>query len=136
MLQREVAQSICASPGSMSLLSLAVQVYAQPQALFDVAPGSFEPPPRVVSTLMRLDTREKPLVEAAERRAFFEVARAGFVTPRKQLRNGLATGLRLPPARAQELLGLAGIDPALRPGDLAIAQWLTLSRVVGLSHGA
>ena len=51
MLQREVARDMCAKPGKMSLLSLAVQIYAEPKKLFDVSPGAFRPPPKVHSTV-------------------------------------------------------------------------------------
>ena len=136
MLQREVARTICASQGGLSLLSIAVQVYAQPHSLFDVAPQAFEPAPRVVSTVLRLDMRPEPLVSADERERFFELVRAGFGTPRKQLRNALAGGLQLRPELALELLSAAGVDPSLRPGDLSIADWLALSRARERSRGA
>ncbi|MYF79384.1 MAG: ribosomal RNA small subunit methyltransferase A, partial [Chloroflexi bacterium] len=54
MLQREVARDMCATPGKMSLLSIAVQIYAEPKKLFDVPPAAFRPPPKVHSTVIKL----------------------------------------------------------------------------------
>ena len=57
MLQREVAASITARPGKLGLLALSVQVYAQPRRLFNVPPAAFYPPPKVVSSVIRLELR-------------------------------------------------------------------------------
>jgi 16S rRNA (adenine1518-N6/adenine1519-N6)-dimethyltransferase len=119
-----------APAGEMSLVSLGVQVYASGRKLFDVAPGAFRPPPKVTSSVIRLDTREEPLVPMEERQRFFEVARAGFSAPRKQLRNALANGLRIGFDRSEAAIRAAGIDPALRPQKLSVADWLRLSRAL------
>lgn len=131
MLQREVAQAITAAPGGLSLLGVAVQVYAQPRRLFDVPARAFSPPPKVTSSVLRLTVRPAPLVPPEERERFFAVVRAGFAAPRKQLRNSLAQGLRCPPADVELAAGAAGIDPKLRPEDLGIDDWLRLSRRLG-----
>ena len=130
MLQREVAQAMTASPGDLSLLGVSVQVYAQPRRLFDVRPRAFYPPPKVTSSVLRLDVRSEPLVPPAEREHFFAVVRAGFSAPRKQLRNALAQGLRRPAADVETLIIAAGVAPTLRPEDLTIDDWLRLSRQV------
>lgn len=128
MLQREVAASITARPGSMSLLAVSVQVYARVQRLFNVPPGAFYPPPKVVSSVLRLDLLAKPLVPRGEREWFFTVVRAGFSAPRKQVHNSLAQGLGHDPASLEPALSAAGIDPTLRPEALSIDDWLRLSR--------
>jgi 16S rRNA (adenine1518-N6/adenine1519-N6)-dimethyltransferase len=60
--------------------------------------------------------------------AFFRIARAGFSTRRKQLRNALANGLGVAPAAAAGLLAAAGIDAALRAQALSLDQWAALAR--------
>jgi 16S rRNA (adenine1518-N6/adenine1519-N6)-dimethyltransferase len=127
MLQREVADSITAGPGRMSLLGVSVQVYARPRKLFNVPPRAFYPPPKVTSSVLRLDVLERPLVPPDRREAFFKVVRAGFSAPRKQLRNTLAQGLALPAGDVAGAVHAAGIDPTLRPQDLAPEDWLRLS---------
>jgi 16S rRNA (adenine1518-N6/adenine1519-N6)-dimethyltransferase len=132
MLQKEVADGVVAGPGKMTLAGIGVQVFADARRLFDVAPSAFYPPPRVRSTVIRLDVRKTALVPAAEQRRFFRVVRAGFNAPRKQLRNSLAQGLNIEPALADQAVATARLDPASRPSDLAIGEWLRLSREVGL----
>ena len=129
MLQREVAESIAAGPGRMSLLGVAVQFYGRPRLLFGVPPQAFYPPPKVRSAVLRIDVGEGPRAEAPSASAFFEVVRAGFSAPRKQLRNSLAQGLGLPPAEAEALLSAAGIDARRRPQELAIEEWAALCQV-------
>ena len=65
MVQREVAREFAARAGKLSLLALAIQVYAEPAVLFDVAPEAFEPPPAVWSSVVRLAVRESSLVPRA-----------------------------------------------------------------------
>jgi 16S rRNA (adenine1518-N6/adenine1519-N6)-dimethyltransferase len=129
MLQREVAESIAAGPGRMSLLGVAVQFYGHPRLLFGVPPQAFHPPPKVRSAVLRIDVSEGPTVEVPNASTFFEVVRAGFSAPRKQLRNSLAQGLGLPPTEAEALLAAAGIDFHRRPQELSIEEWAALCRV-------
>ncbi len=126
MLQREVAASMTAPTGDMGLLGVSVQVYAQAKRLFNVPPRAFYPPPRVVSSVVRLDLREQPLVTIEERERFFRVVRAGFSAPRKQLRNTLAQGLDVPAADAAAMIEAAGLEPTLRPQQLSLDDWLRL----------
>jgi 16S rRNA (adenine1518-N6/adenine1519-N6)-dimethyltransferase len=101
-----------------------------PKRLFNVPPRAFYPPPKVTSSVVRLDVRPQPLVPAAERERFFAMVRAGFSVPRKQLRNSLAQGLGRPTSEVAGLLEAAGIDPALRPADLSLDDWLRLAGTV------
>jgi 16S rRNA (adenine1518-N6/adenine1519-N6)-dimethyltransferase len=128
MLQREVADAIVAAPGGMSIAGIAVQVYARARRLFSVPPGAFYPPPKVHSSVIRLDVRSEPLVPGDEREWFFQVVRAGFSAPRKQLRNSLANGLRRDAAEIEPAIKGARLDPRRRPQELAIDDWLALSR--------
>ena len=131
MLQREVAESMTAPPGEMGLLGVSVQVYANARRLFNVPPRAFYPPPKVTSTVLRLDVRPEPSVPRDDIGSFFRVARAGFSAPRKQLRNTLANGLAIPPEAATAAIESAGLDGSLRPALLSVADWLRLSRAVG-----
>ena len=128
MVQREVAASIVAGPGRMSLLGLSVQFYGTPRTLFSVPPSAFYPPPRVHSALLAIDVRESPAVAVDDASGFFSVARAGFAAPRKQLRNSLALGLGLEPGAAEALLREAGLDPRRRAQERALDEWAALYR--------
>lgn len=131
MLQREVADAVAARPGAMSLVSVGVQVYAEARRLFSVPPSAFYPPPKVYSAVVRLDLRAAPLVPEEERERFFEVVRAGFSAPRKQIRNSLANGLGVSPVVAGAAIEAAGLSIRARPQDLTVEDWLRLSRSIG-----
>src|SRR3989344_3180155 len=54
MLQKEVAERICAKPPRMSLLALSVQLYAKPEIIRRVSKGQFSPPPKVDSAIIKI----------------------------------------------------------------------------------
>jgi 16S rRNA (adenine1518-N6/adenine1519-N6)-dimethyltransferase len=130
MVQKEVAESIVAPPGKMSLLGASVQFYGEARLLFTVPPEAFEPPPKVASAVVRIDVRDQPAVDVPDVGQFFDVVRAGFAQPRKQLHNALAGRLWLPPDSAPALLREAGIDPMRRAQTLSLDEWATVSRAV------
>ena len=123
MVQKEVADSMTAPPGSMSLLSVATQYYAEARAVCSVPPNAFRPPPKVRSAVVRLDLRERPAVDTPDPQAFFDVVRAGFSAPRKQLHNSLGHGLGIESRVAATLLEQAAIDGRRRPATLSLQEW-------------
>lgn len=126
MVQREVAREIAAKAGDWSLLTISVQVYAEPELLFDVAPEAFDPPPNVWSSVVRLRLRSEPLVPEDRNAEFFEFVSRVFRNPRKQIHNSLSRGVWLPPDGARIALSRAGIDVTRRPETLDITDWLRL----------
>ncbi len=125
MLQKEVGEAIVAEPGQMSLLSVGVQLYGKPTIVGRVVARSFYPPPKVDSVILRIEPYPRPAVEV-EVATFFEVVRAGLSSPRKQLHNSLAQGLKMPPREAAHLLKEAGIDPQRRAETLSLKEWARL----------
>jgi 16S rRNA (adenine1518-N6/adenine1519-N6)-dimethyltransferase len=128
MLQREVAQSIAARPGGMSLIGVSVQFYGRPRIVGYVPPGAFYPPPKVTSAILRIDVFPEPPIKVEDVEAFFGLVRAGFSAPRKQLRNALSLGLGIPTGAAQRLLERAGLDPRRRAESLTLEEWEGLYR--------
>jgi 16S rRNA (adenine1518-N6/adenine1519-N6)-dimethyltransferase len=125
LVQQEVADRIAAPPGSKTYgaLSVGIQASCRVERLFTVAPGSFRPPPKVRSALLRLTPRAEPLVapdEAAELRRFVT---ACFSRRRKQLHNAV------PGATADGLRAL-GFDPRVRPETLDPAAFVRLWRLL------
>lgn len=129
-IQKEVAQRICAAPGDLSLLALSVQVYGKPRIAAHIPAEAFFPVPKVDSAVLVVDIYAAPLIEEARLDAFFNSVKAGFSQKRKTMRNSLAAGLHISPARAAELLARAGIDPGRRAETLSIEEWQTLSMIV------
>jgi 16S rRNA (adenine1518-N6/adenine1519-N6)-dimethyltransferase len=132
MLQREVAESIVAAPGRLSLLALSVRFYGSPRLLFTVPPAAFYPPPKVDSAVLRIDVHEAPPVAVDDTGAFFRFLRAGFSAPRKQLRNALSHGLAREPRSVGEAIARAGLDPSLRAQALSLDDWATLYRALAV----
>jgi 16S rRNA (adenine1518-N6/adenine1519-N6)-dimethyltransferase len=122
-VQREVAESLAATPGTMSLLTVSVQFYASVELLFRIGADAFRPRPRVESAVVRIDVMPRPRVDVADRELFFDVVRAGFRQPRKQLHNALSQGLWLPAGAAEPILESAGVDPQRRAQTLSLNEW-------------
>jgi 16S rRNA (adenine1518-N6/adenine1519-N6)-dimethyltransferase len=125
MVQKEVAEAIVAKPGEMSILSVSVQLYGEPKLISYVPAGCFYPPPKVDSAIVRIDLYPRPKV-AVDEASFFELVRAGFSAPRKQLANSLAQGLGIAKSDALALLEAAKISPQRRAETLALEEWAQL----------
>lgn len=128
MVQREVAESMTASPGSMGLLSVATQFYADARMVCSVPPSAFRPAPKVRSAVVRLDIRRNPAVTVQSREEFFQVVRAGFSAPRKQLHNSLSHGLGIETSLGSAVLEEAGVDGRRRPATLSLEEWAEIYR--------
>ena len=129
MVQREVGEAMTAAPGSMTLLSVAIQFYAKASVVAQVPARAFRPPPKVASTVVKLNVLHTPAVSVADVARFFALVRAGFAAPRKQLRNSLMQGTGASAEAVSSTLSVAGIDETRRPATLTIAEWGTLDAV-------
>ncbi|MBI4305992.1 MAG: ribosomal RNA small subunit methyltransferase A [Chloroflexi bacterium] len=128
MVQREVANGMAAAPGDMSLLSIGVQVYAEPKILMHVPPRAFSPPPKVHSAVIALKPRDQPAIEVDRIDDFFALARAGFTAPRKTIVNSLAIGLQMRVSDLAPIIGETAIETTRRPATTSIAEWESLYR--------
>jgi 16S rRNA (adenine1518-N6/adenine1519-N6)-dimethyltransferase len=135
MLQREVAERLCASPGSRSYGSLTVlsALHAEATFGFVVPPRAFSPPPQVESAVVRLDAVVAPRAPVADEALFRRVVRAAFGQRRKTLRNALAAGFG--GATAQAILADAAIDPRRRAETLTLDEYARLTAAAA-AHGA
>jgi len=128
MVQKEVGQSIVAAPGNMSILGISVQLYGKPTIVDYVPAQSFYPQPKVDSAIVRIEVYPKPAIDVESIAGFFEIVKAGFSAPRKQIKNSLALGLQLDSAAVVELLQQAGVAPQRRPETLSLEEWAELQR--------
>jgi len=89
MMQKEVAQRLVASPSNKDygILSVQTQLMSTPEILFDVSPNSFSPPPKVMSSVIRL-TFDKPKLPCSDK-TLKTVVRTAFNQRRKKLSNSL-----------------------------------------------
>ncbi|MFN8496578.1 MAG: 16S rRNA (adenine(1518)-N(6)/adenine(1519)-N(6))-dimethyltransferase RsmA [Anaerolineae bacterium] len=126
LVQREVAERIVAKPPDMNLLGVSVQLFGAPRVVARVPAGAFYPPPKVDSSVVRIDVYPQPAEGVTDTEDFFRIVRAGFGQKRKQLRNSLSQGLGRPSAEIDAALTAAGIDPARRAETLSLAEWARL----------
>ncbi|QSA98670.1 16S rRNA (adenine(1518)-N(6)/adenine(1519)-N(6))-dimethyltransferase RsmA [Methylococcus sp. EFPC2] len=122
MLQKEVVDRLCASPGDSDYgrLSIMAQYHCAMECLMDVPPDSFYPPPKVMSAVVRLIPHARPPVEA-DPVALGRVVTAAFAQRRKTLRNALSALFS-----ADELRDL-GVDPTARAETLALEDYARLA---------
>lgn len=134
MVQKEVAQRICAQPGSKdySAFSLFCQYYAQPEILFDVPPSCFIPQPKVTSAVITLPCRKAPPCPIADEKLFFRTVRASFAQRRKTLVNGLSSGFgTLSKAQIIACLTAAGLPENVRGETLGIPEFSRVAEEIG-----
>ncbi len=129
MVQKEVAETIVARPGQMSVLSISVQLYGEPRIIDYVPARCFYPVPEVDSAILRIDLYPQPAVEVASESDFFGLVRAGFASPRKQLANSLAQGMGKAKAEILPLLAESGIMPQRRAETLTLSEWAQLLHI-------
>lgn len=103
MFQKEVAKRIVSGPGNKDygILSVLIQYYYETKYLFDVGRFSFTPPPKVESSIIKLEKREQ-LLPVKDETTFKRLVKASFAQRRKTLRNNLK-GM-IPPARLKDSL--------------------------------
>lgn len=121
MFQREVAERIVARPGDGAYGRLGVLAGWRTEAKiqFDVPPQAFWPPPKVTSSVVRLEPRAEPV--AADGKRLSLITQHAFGQRRKMLRQSLkALG-------GQALLDAAGIDGARRAETLSIEEFCRLA---------
>lgn len=123
LIQKEVAERVCAKPGSMSILSVTAQYYWE-ASLGQVVPAElFTPPPKVDSQVLILNRHEWPLFENVDTKQYFRLVKAGFSQKRKTLVNSLSAGLSISKDQAKTLLDSAGIPQNTRAQALSLDDW-------------
>lgn len=123
MLQKEVVERMAAKPGGgdWGRLSIMVQYHCRVEHLFNVGPGSFSPPPKVDSAIVRLTPYAELPQPAKDVRALDRVVREAFNQRRKTLRNTLKNIL------SAEAIEAAGVDGSVRPEQLDLAAFVRLA---------
>lgn len=130
MMQKEVAERICASPGGRDYgaLSIACRYRCDVTEVCDAKAEDFRPQPKVDSKVLRLDMREEKAVRPKDEKAFFAVVKAGFSQRRKTLANCLAQ-IAGSKAAAAAMMETAGIDPARRAETLTMEEFAKIADV-------
>lgn len=130
MLQKEVVDRLAAQPGNKNYgrLSVMVQYFCAVKKLFTVAPGAFTPPPQVDSAIVRLIPHKKLPHVAKNLSTLRTVVSTAFSQRRKTLRKSLSNLVSAEQWRELK------IDPQLRPEQLSVADFVSISNLILSSH--
>lgn len=150
MVQKEVAERICAKPGDMSLLAVSVQYFADSKIIMNVPRGYFWPEPKVDSAVIKLKMRA--LARNDNDEWFFRVVKAGFAQKRKLLVKNLQPLIDKtapqPPSgdygaskqtarhygaskqKLEKIFAKMGLSPNARAQELSLEQWNQLSTLL------
>lgn len=137
MLQKEVVDRLIAHPGSKArgYISVFVEAYCETEKLFDVAPGSFRPAPKVWSSVVRLRLKQQAALTKNEN-LLWQLVSAGFAQRRKTILNNFRGA---PPellevikryGGASIILCRAEIELQRRAETLTLNEWVRLARTV------
>jgi 16S rRNA (adenine1518-N6/adenine1519-N6)-dimethyltransferase len=123
MLQKEVVQRMAATPGSKVYGRLTVMLapHVRVESLFDIPPQAFRPPPKVVSTFLRMTPHRQAPFALPDTTAYARVVAAAFAQRRKTLRNALQALL------SDQDIAAAGVDPSLRAEVIPPAGYAALA---------
>jgi 16S rRNA (adenine1518-N6/adenine1519-N6)-dimethyltransferase len=135
MFQKELAERLCAGPGSKTYgrLSVLLQYCADVEAVLSIKADQFYPKPKVDSAVLRIDF--KPIVTPAvqDEGLLVKVVQAAFGRRRKTMRNALTGSLLdLNADQAESALQAVSIDPRRRAETLSVAEFVALTNHVAL----
>ncbi len=132
MVQKEAAARLCANEKSREIgaISLAVQYYAKPKVCFNVSPGSFFPPPKVTSSVIRLDIKKSNEITPKSEKNMFRLIRAAFNQRRKTFVNSVSSSLAISKTDIESALVEIGENSLVRPEKLSLKQFSDLSDII------
>lgn len=128
IVQKEVAQRICAKPPKMSILAVSVQFYAEVKIISYISKKSFWPQPKVDSAIIKIIPHQFYTISHLLCEQFFKIVKAGFSQPRKQLANNLSKKLKIDKIKIIEWLLKNNIQPTQRAETLTVEDWLKLTK--------
>jgi len=127
VLQKEVAERICAKPGTKKYapLSILIQNHFYSRLLFSVSPESFYPSPKVDSDLILLKKRKSPQFSVENEELFWKFLKGTFRHRRKKLSNNLKR-LDFPDSSVNEAISKCGLNEDIRPEQVFLSQFVRL----------
>ncbi|MFA5052890.1 MAG: 16S rRNA (adenine(1518)-N(6)/adenine(1519)-N(6))-dimethyltransferase RsmA [Parcubacteria group bacterium] len=123
LVQREVAERICATLGKANLLSSVIRGWATPNYLFTVPKNDFYPKPKVDSAVVSLDRNEY----MAEK-AYSTVVHALFLHPRKKAINNFSDFFNIPKSEAEKIFNSCNLPSSIRPQNLSSGDIFCISK--------
>ncbi|MBQ7907295.1 MAG: ribosomal RNA small subunit methyltransferase A [Clostridia bacterium] len=133
MVQKEVALRLCANEkkGDYGAISASVAYYGRAVKLFDVAPDNFLPPPKVTSSVVRIELYDKPIYNVNNEKMLFKVIAGAFSQRRKTLLNSLSSYFSsISKERISEIISQLGFAPDIRGEKLSIEDFCRLADII------
>ncbi len=134
MVQKEVADRMCATCGSKEYgaLSVAVQYYTIPTVMCRAEPHCFIPQPKVASSVVHLKVSPTPTVTVSDEKKFFAIVKSSFGQRRKTLLNALSKSpyFSANKGSVRNALVQMGVDENIRGEKLSISQFAKLSELL------
>ena len=129
MVQKEVAQRLCALPGGKDYgaITLLCRYFTAPEIITNVKAGLFVPPPKVDSAVVRLKMLDTPAVSVKSEDMFFKTVRFAFAQRRKTLMNCLSSGFGIPKDELSDIFEKANIEPSRRGETLSIEEFANMA---------
>lgn len=133
LIQREVAERIIAEAGEYTLAALGVQLYGTPTIIRIVSPESFHPAPQVESAILRITSIHPFPFSDVDEKMYWRVARVGFSSPRKMLKNNIEAGFKQLSSKDIETIFVgAHLSAKMRAQNLTREDWHALTREISL----
>lgn len=128
MLQKEAGERIIAYPPRMSKLSIMIQFYGQPKIISNIKKDNFWPKPKVDSVILKIKPFSSPVYQDED--MFFQIVRAGFLSPRKYLLNNLEKGAIMNKEKGKKVFEEISLDKKIRAQELSVEDWIKLVKKV------
>ena len=127
LVQKEVAERICAKPGKMSVLAVSIQAYGEPEIVDIIKAGSFYPVPKVDSAIIKLKVKSRKY--KVREKDFFRCVKHGFASKRKTLINNFSAGYQLDKDKVKDIIVSVGLNENTRAQELSLDDW---EKIVGI----
>ncbi len=127
MVQKEVGERLLGK--NKSILSVTAELYGTTEKVCDVSPGSFSPPPKIMSSVIKL-IRNPFFAKATKDKEekILHLAKIGFASRRKKLVSNLSTGLKISKDKIKEVFNQVGLNENARAEELSLSDWLKLAK--------
>ena len=133
MVQTEVAERLAAGAGNKNCgaITAAIDYYGDAKMLFTVSADRFMPPPKVTSSVVRIDLWKDKPIKPIDEALFFRTVKAAFEQRRKTLPNSLSTGFsEISKERLTELIVQCGHRADVRGEKLTVSDFCALSDAI------
>ena len=134
MVQKEVADRLAAAPGGKNCgaITYSVSYYCETEKVVDVPPEAFVPAPKVWSSVIKLNLREKQPVECIDVNHLFELIKAAFLMRRKTLLNCISNSntIKCDKKTLKSILSELGISETIRGEALTLEQFADISNQI------